>query len=152
MSMADRIAVMADGRVQQIASPVELYRRPHNLFVADFIGTSTLLAGRTSGATFVSDVLGPLPGTPATEVSDAEAHLVVRPESIRIVAESEGLVRGTVADTQFHGGVSTVTVDVAGLAHPFLVSVPGVTVAVRGTSVGLTWAETDAVVVRDELV
>jgi spermidine/putrescine ABC transporter ATP-binding subunit len=151
MSMADRIAVMADGRVQQIASPVELYRRPKNLFVADFIGTSTLVAGRTTGGVFVSAELGALPGTPVPGAEDAEAHLVVRPECVRLVGVGEGLLQGTVADTQFHGGVSTVAVDVAGVGTPFLVSVPGVTVAERGTSVGLAWDAADAVVVRDEL-
>jgi hypothetical protein len=44
-----------------------------------------------------------------------------------------------------------VAVDVEGVGHPFLVSVPGVTVAERGTTVGLVWDAADAVVVRDEL-
>lgn len=48
MSMADRIAVMDQGRVEQVATPVELYKNPGNPFVADFIGTSTLLHGNLS--------------------------------------------------------------------------------------------------------
>jgi spermidine/putrescine ABC transporter ATP-binding subunit len=149
MSMADRIAVMADGRVQQVASPVELYRRPANLFVADFIGTSTLLAGRSTGRAFVSDVLGELPSA-VDDAAAGEAHLVVRPEDVRIVPSGQGVVTGTVADTQFHGGVSTVAVAVSGVDRPFLVSVPGVTVVERGTTVELAWDAQSARVVRDE--
>jgi len=126
MSMADRIAVLAAGRVQQVATPLELYRQPANLFVADFIGTSNLLPG---------------PG-------DGE-HLVVRPEAVRLVAPGEGRLEGTVADTQFQGGTSSVAVDVPGRERPFLVTLPGATEAVRGTSVGLAWE--DAVVVREGL-
>ncbi|GEP39633.1 polyamine-transporting ATPase [Nocardioides psychrotolerans] len=116
MSMADRIAVLAEGRVQQVASPLELYRHPANLFVADFIGTSNLLAGP----------------------SDRE-RLMVRPEDARLVTPGEGTLSGTVLDTQFQGGTSTVAVEVSTLAKPFLVCEPGATAAVRGTEVGLVW-------------
>ena len=126
MSMADRIAVLAAGRVQQVATPLELYRQPANLFVADFIGTSNLLPGPGAGE-----------------------HLVVRPEAVRLVAPGEGRLEGTVADTQFQGGTSSVAVDVPGRERPFLVTLPGATEAVRGTSVGLAWE--DAVVVREGL-
>ena len=52
MTMADRIAVMQAGRIQQIGTPMEIYRRPANLFVAGFFGmpTMNLIAGRLSGA------------------------------------------------------------------------------------------------------
>ena len=45
MSMADRIAVMNVGRIEQLASPAELYERPATRFVADFIGSTNLLDG-----------------------------------------------------------------------------------------------------------
>ncbi|WP_435742050.1 ABC transporter ATP-binding protein [Nocardioides sp. SYSU DS0663] len=149
MSMADRIAVLAEGRVQQVASPLELYRHPANLFVADFIGTSNRLAGTYDGATFAADGFGPLPsGAQRTSVT-GRAHLVVRPEDVRLVAGGAGILEGTVTDTQFQGGTSTVAVDVPGIEAPFLVTEPGSTEAVRGTSVGLVWEH--AVVVGEEL-
>lgn len=150
MSMADRIAVMAEGRVQQIAGPLDLYRRPANLFVADFIGTSNLLPGRVEGGAFVSDEIGVLPTAGATAATGA-GHLVVRPEDVRIVqgADAAGPVFGEVVDVQFKGGSSAVAVTVAGLPRPFLASVPGATSLDRGQRVALNW--TTAVVVADEL-
>ncbi|HET6561902.1 MAG TPA: ABC transporter ATP-binding protein [Marmoricola sp.] len=149
ISMADRIAVMAQGRVQQIATPLDLYRRPANLFVADFIGTSNVLGGRLEGGSFHSDELGALPTAGATGPA-GPAHLVVRPEHVRLLPEPDGAVRGEVVDVQFKGGSSHVVVGVAGLARPFLVSVSGETTVRRGQPVSLDWST--AVVVADELV
>jgi spermidine/putrescine ABC transporter ATP-binding subunit len=156
MSMADRIAVLADGRVQQVASPVEMYRRPANLFVADFIGTSNQFAGKVEGGVFVSDELGPLPATAYETGASRRAQLVVRPEEVRLSlvegadeTHDDAVVRGVVVDVQFKGGSSHVAVDVPGRERPFLVSVPGTTSADRGAQVALSW--TAAVVVPDEL-
>ncbi|MEO6014012.1 MAG: sn-glycerol-3-phosphate ABC transporter ATP-binding protein UgpC [Devosia sp.] len=57
MTMADRIVVMHDGVIEQIGSPLELYDRPANLFVAGFIGSPAmnLLTGKMDGETFVAD-------------------------------------------------------------------------------------------------
>jgi ABC-type Fe3+/spermidine/putrescine transport system ATPase subunit len=127
MSMADRIAVMAEGRVQQVASPLEMYRRPANLFVADFIGTSNLLHDRAE-----------------------EGIVVVRPEDVRVAPGTGGVLDGVVADVQFKGDSSHVAVVVDGLDKPFLVAQPGATDLERGAPVALSW--TTEVVVQDELV
>ncbi len=148
ISMADRIAVMADGRVQQVATPLDLYRRPANLFVADFIGTSNVLAGRLEGGAFRSDELGVVPSAGATGPSGT-AHLVVRPEHVRVLPEPGGAVHGEVVDVVFKGGSSHVIVAVAGLARPFSASVSGETVVRRGQQVSLDWSA--AVAVADEL-
>jgi multiple sugar transport system ATP-binding protein len=57
MTMADRIVVMHDGIIEQIGSPLELYDRPANLFVAGFIGSPAMnmIAGKMEGNTFVAD-------------------------------------------------------------------------------------------------
>jgi spermidine/putrescine transport system ATP-binding protein/putrescine transport system ATP-binding protein len=150
MSMADRIAVMADGRVQQVASPIELYRQPVNHFVADFVGTSNLFIGQLEGGTFQSTELGALPGRGARGRSGS-AYLVIRPEDVRLTAgaEADGPVRGVVSDVQFKGGSSHVAVDVSGLPRPFLASVPGAAAVSRGQSIALDW--TTAVVVPGAL-
>lgn len=149
--MADRIAVLADGRVQQVASPQDLYRRPANLFVADFVGTSNRIPGRLEDGRLVSPELGTLPAGGATAPL-GDCHLVVRPEEVRLATgdDAPGALRGRVADVQFKGGSSHVAVDVPGLDRPFLVSVAGVSTVGRGDAVSLDWDT--AVVVRDELL
>ena len=89
MSMADRIAVMSDGRVEQVDSPVDLYQRPATTFVADFIGTSNAFAGDgIDGGASVAG-LGVLPGHPSTDAVAGAAVLVVRPEDVRLVEAGE---------------------------------------------------------------
>jgi spermidine/putrescine ABC transporter ATP-binding subunit len=153
MSMADRIAVMANGRVQQIATPVELYRNPANLFVADFVGTSNILAGRREGDTFVSDELGAVPaGGPTGRTGPSRAgRLIIRPEDIKVVpaTATPGALDGTVAYVQFKGGSTQVAVDLPGLPRPLLASVAGASALRRGDAVSATWDV--AVVVPDEL-
>lgn len=150
MSMADRLAVLAHGRVQQVATPVETYRRPANLFVADFIGDSNRFAGRVVDGGIHVDSVGLLPGHVVGDVS-GEAHLVVRPEETRLVEAGHGLLDGHVVETQFYGGVSTVAVEVTDHAEPVLCAVSGVSTVERGAAVSLTWNAESAVVVGGSL-
>ncbi len=87
MTMADRIVVMREGRIQQAASPVEVYRRPANAFVADFIGQTNLLP------------LGPgsLLGAALPHLAQEGATASVRPEDIAIRAAGEAPIAATVA-------------------------------------------------------
>ncbi len=149
MSMADRIAVMAAGRVQQVDTPVALYKSPANLFVADFIGTSNLIPGQVLGGVFKSKVVETRLAGPVLEDTQA-AHLVVRPEDVQIGHVQHGEIVGSVIGTQFHGAVSTVVVDVQGLTEkPFVATITGVADFKIGSEVGLSWRQ--CVAVPDEL-
>ncbi|TNC35678.1 ABC transporter ATP-binding protein [Mumia zhuanghuii] len=150
MSMADRLAVLAHGRVQQVATPVEIYRRPANLFVADFIGDGNRFAGRVVDGGIHVDSVGLLPGHLVNDVV-GEAHLVVRPEETRLGAPGAGLLDGRVVETQFYGGVSTVAVEVPDHADPVLCTITGVSTVERGAEVSLTWTSDTAVVVGGTL-
>ncbi len=68
MTMADRIVVLRDGMVEQIGSPLELYDRPRNIFVATFIGSPAmnLLSGIVTGNAVKVDAGGELPLPPGT--------------------------------------------------------------------------------------
>ena len=84
MTMADKIVVMHDGRVEQIGSPLELYDRPDNLFVAGFIGSPAMnmIKGRAEGGVFVAP-----DGTPLPVVAAPEGRPLVygaRPEAITL--------------------------------------------------------------------
>ncbi|MEU4224692.1 ABC transporter ATP-binding protein [Nonomuraea sp. NPDC026600] len=98
LTMSDRIAVMNEGRVLQVGSAQEIYERPANRFVADFIGTSNFLTGRLGpGRTLVVDGLGAI-RIPGTDLPDGtEVHLAVRPENVRIARAENELPTGGVA-------------------------------------------------------
>jgi multiple sugar transport system ATP-binding protein len=107
MTMADRIVVMHAGEVEQIGTPLELYDRPANLFVAGFIGSPAMnfLRGRIEGGHFRAegDILLPLPH-PAGRVNGADVIYGIRPEHLRLSAEgmpaTVQIVEPTGAETQ----------------------------------------------------
>jgi spermidine/putrescine transport system ATP-binding protein/putrescine transport system ATP-binding protein len=146
MSMADRIAVMHHGTVKQVDAPVTLYERPTSLFVARFIGSNDIFAGRATRAGVEVPELGELPAADHGVSSGEEAWLAIRPEHVQVVGHVDGFLTGEVMDTQFYGGVSTLAVAVPGYDHPVLVRQPGATRVERGTSVGLSWDPERAVV------
>ncbi|WP_214106340.1 ABC transporter ATP-binding protein [Acrocarpospora catenulata] len=145
MSLADRIAVMDSGRVEQVDAPVALYERPRTRFVADFIGANNLFPGTVTGGGFEVPGLGPLPCK--TDLPNGTAVLAVRPERIRLGDPGRGAADGTVADVSFYGGISHIAVDVAGHDRKVLVATQGPARITPGAQVGLTWNPDDAVLV-----
>ncbi len=149
MSMADRIAVMASGRVQQLDSPIALYRNPANLFVADFVGSSNLLAGRVAGCDFHSDDFGLVPMS-ANPNGVTGGHLVIRPEDVRVLPSSDSGVPAVVTDIQFHGAASTVILaPTAPGAQLMLAMVTGIAPFQPGDPVSLSWQS--AIAVEDSM-
>ncbi|HSK54834.1 MAG TPA: ABC transporter ATP-binding protein [Jiangellales bacterium] len=122
MTMADTIAVMNAGRIEQMGPPTELYENPLTTFVANFLGQSNLMDGRIEGRdgdTSVASVQGHRLALPTARVHapGADVHLGVRPEKIAIRSahdaataattdRSRNRLEGTVADSSFIG-VST---------------------------------------------
>ncbi len=94
MSMSDQIVVMSKGRIQQMAKPVDMYRRPANPFVADFLGQANLIEAR-AGKTCAEISGGLIPGLSLP--SGGEARLSVRPEDVAIVAHGAGPISARVA-------------------------------------------------------
>jgi len=125
LTMSDRIAVMNDGHIEQLASPWEIYEHPATRFVAGFIGTSNLLTGTASRVTDTEAVVEvgsderivvPLRSVRAGQGDSLE--ITVRPEKIELTAErpvGDGCaVRGTVTEVVYLGtstnfAVSTTT-------------------------------------------
>lgn len=105
-TVCDRIAVMNNGVVQQVAVPMDLFAHPANLFVANFLGTTNQIAGHVDGAAYrlANGRLLPLPAG-----TRAEAKLVLRPQDIVLVGPgavaAEGSLRltGRIADHEFLG-------------------------------------------------
>jgi putative spermidine/putrescine transport system ATP-binding protein len=131
LTMSDRIAVFADGRVEQVGTPVEIYERPTTQFVAGFVGTSNVLAPEL-----------------ARELVGRDETSTIRPEHIRIVtpgnepAADEMHTAATVRDVQYLGAFVRVHTETAGGAR-MVVDVPTAseTLAeiVPGAACTLTW-------------
>jgi multiple sugar transport system ATP-binding protein len=92
MTMGDRVAVMKDGILQQVDTPLALYDRPTNLFVAGFIGSpamNLLQAKPGDGAARIGDYNVPIDREAASRMS-GDITVGVRPEAWRLVGEDEG--------------------------------------------------------------
>jgi spermidine/putrescine ABC transporter ATP-binding subunit len=94
LALSDRIVVMSSGRIEQIGSPREIYERPANAFVADFIGSSNLFEANVVGsygeATLIRTDRGlTLRASSAPPAGAVRVLAMVRPERIRLVAEGE---------------------------------------------------------------
>ena len=114
LSMADRIAVMESGKVQQVAPPPELYEYPRNRFVADFIGKMNLFDGTVSGG--VVNVPG-IGAVPAGDRPDGPIGVAVRPEKVRLhpslpyATQGTVSVQGKVTTLSYHGNETHVFID-----------------------------------------
>ena len=114
LSMSDTVVVMADGQIQQIGTPIDIYNEPKNAFVADFIGESNIIDGvmledkkvRFSSHTFEC-VDG---GYEQNEPVD----VVVRPEDVDVVAPEKGMLTGKVTSVTFKGVHYEIIVDIKG--------------------------------------
>jgi putative spermidine/putrescine transport system ATP-binding protein len=101
LSMADRIAVMNRGRIEQVASPTDIYDCPATLFVNQFVGTTNLLPGMIVGSdaagTDVALSGGVLRAAPATLEKGMNVVVSVRPEQLRLQSQGgSGGLAGTV--------------------------------------------------------
>ena len=113
MTMADTIAIMNQGIIEQMGAPEEMYELPKTAFVANFLGQSNLVEGRISGeenGNLIVDVPGGHPvRVMKSRATDHVGKIVVgvRPEKMWVVAnpneELENSVRGTVIDVSFSG-------------------------------------------------
>ena len=114
LSMSDTIVVIADGEIQQIGTPTDIYNEPKNAFVADFIGESNIIDGimledqkvRFSSHTF-DCVDG---GFDKNEPVD----VVVRPEDVDVVPVEQGMLTGKVSSVTFKGVHYEIIVDIKG--------------------------------------
>ncbi|EHS53686.1 ABC transporter related protein [Rhizobium sp. PDO1-076] len=112
MTMADTVVVMNGGKIRQAASPIEIYRKPADRFVADFIGSTNLLPLSVQGSQTL--VLGQSVSGIAPPAGQSSCSLSVRPEDIRLSAPGEGRLTGRVTFIRDLGGTIETFLDVAG--------------------------------------
>jgi multiple sugar transport system ATP-binding protein len=127
MTMGDRVAVLKDGVLQQVDTPLNLYDRPVNLFVAGFIGSpamNLLKAHAADGAARIGDYTVPIDRAAASKMS-GEITVGVRPESWRMVTRSEGGLPVNVAVVEELGADAYIygTCDVEGAPNEVVIRI-----------------------------
>jgi spermidine/putrescine transport system ATP-binding protein len=167
LTMSDRIAVMSEGRVEQIGSAEDVYERPTTPFVAGFIGVSNLMPGVVSSAGGDRGKVRLDSGVEVEVATDGlregeRCHAVVRPEKLRIsLAGEDGpagpaapAVEGVVESSVFLGTSTQIIVRLSGDV-PIAVLVPNADEAERqrlpggGARVELNWSPEHTHLVRD---
>ena len=88
LSIADRVGVMRNGLLEQIAAPSELYDRPNTAFVAEFVGLTNPIPGKVSGGTI--EILGAKVQVLSGSVTSGAGIALVRPESLSVEAHKSG--------------------------------------------------------------
>ncbi|OLP45789.1 ABC transporter ATP-binding protein [Rhizobium oryziradicis] len=140
MTLADRIVVLSAGRIEQVGAPLELYERPANLFVAQFIGSPamnilpvTILEGGANTRIALRDksiVSIPI-ATDAAEAGKA-GSFGVRPEDLFIATDGPSLFEGTVSLVEALGEVTMLYVDGPVEGQPVVVKLPGIATITKG--------------------
>lgn len=125
LSMADRVAVFNDGKVMQIGTPEEIYRRPKSRFVADFVGSSNVL-----------------PPDFVQRHSGQRRWASLRPEKISLVPSANGAACGTVISRSFLGATNRYGVVLDGV-RLHVVAPAGEAVPEEGTQVAISWNPAD---------
>jgi spermidine/putrescine transport system ATP-binding protein len=154
MSMADRIAVMNLGRIEQLGTPFEIYRRPTSRFVADFIGDANFLDVNVDGDVAVLADGTRMPCEGGTQ--SGAAALMVRPESLRVGSVGgapANAIRGRAVQSSFLGTRIRVAVETRCSFTPLLVALHGETVASvpqEDTEVAVWWDAADAILLPAE--
>jgi spermidine/putrescine transport system ATP-binding protein len=162
LTMSDRIAVMNRGRVEQVASPEEVYNRPATTFVAGFIGVSNLMPATVTGSGEIKLDQGQTIATATAGFSPGDrCHAVVRPEKLRVDLGENGRaagvrprVEGVVASSLYLGTATQIAVDL-GEGVRMTVLVPNADEAERqrlpggGARVALSWEPEHMHLVRE---
>jgi ABC-type Fe3+/spermidine/putrescine transport system ATPase subunit len=114
-ALADRIAVLHEGRLEQVGTASDLYENPATLFVATFVGRASVLRGVMTGAGRVRLEAGTeWPVSSPVSLAEGQAvHVVVRPEALRF--SRDGGLAGTVTECRYTGARSFYHVDVRGV-------------------------------------
>jgi len=108
-SVADRIAVVSAGRIEQVDSPVNLYKKPANRFVASFLGFQNMVEGVVQGNGGVETPLGIIPIKDPLPASGQNVTILIRPEAAHLMgsqdpaAADELVVMAQVKDVRFQG-------------------------------------------------
>jgi len=145
LALSDRIVVLDQGRVEQIGTPDEIYRRPATPFTARFVGDANVLpidVVERNGSRATIDLAGHRLAAPCEAALPlGPGWLVVRPEVVRLRAVAPEIMRGIVRDVAFRGSGFACQLDVEGLSEPVKAELSAESGAPPelGSAVGIAW-------------
>jgi spermidine/putrescine transport system ATP-binding protein len=151
MTMADTIAVMNAGKIEQLGTPAELYESPRTAFVAGFLGISNLLDGTVEGeAVRLTD--GSTVRVPAAAGRSGDISIGIRPEKVRLGAQEENHLAGEVRESAYIGVSTQYIVDTAAGAITLYVqnTEAGAPSVQPGDQVTLSWSPDATFVVESQ--
>jgi len=157
MTLADRIVVLSAGRIEQVGSPLELYTKPANLFVAQFIGSpamnilpATVLRSGSEPTIQLTDKYEvSLPIPLGDEQQGKSVSFGVRPEDLEICDEVNSILSGEISFIEALGEVTMLYVSVANNLEPIVAKLPGILSLQKGDHVAFR-AEADKLHLFDE--
>ncbi len=143
MTLADRIVVLSAGWIEQVGAPLDLYERPQNLFVAQFIGSPAMNiipvtiaeTGETTVVTLGDGRTVRVPITTDAAEKGKPASFGVRPEDLAISADGDFLFEGRVAIVEALGEVTLLYVEGLTEQEPLIAKLPGISDTKKGDSV-----------------
>ncbi|MEL6734681.1 MAG: sn-glycerol-3-phosphate ABC transporter ATP-binding protein UgpC [Pseudomonadota bacterium] len=146
MTLADRIVVLSAGRIEQVGAPIELYERPANLFVAQFIGSPAMnivdatvtSTGSKTGVQLANGSKVSVPIKSPVELKGASVKLGFRPEDMTLAKGKSALISGAVSLVESLGEVTNIYADIAEGEPPVVVKVPGSVEHKRGDTVSFS--------------
>ncbi|CAN5611501.1 ABC transporter ATP-binding protein [soil metagenome] len=161
LTMSDRVAVMCDGELVQIGAPDEIYARPRNRFVSEFLGTSNLFEGTVQARDGIDGavielqangirVAGSLPDSVAPPAIGSKVLLAVRPEKLRLLqrgtATGHNQIAATLRARIFRGVYTVCELDVPGHSGACVAYVQAVDSRLTvGSAVDISWDDADAI-------
>jgi ABC-type Fe3+/spermidine/putrescine transport system ATPase subunit len=135
-TLAHRVVVMNAGKVEQIAPPQEIYRRPASVFVARFLGLNNLFTGEIRPGERQADT--PIGRLPVNGDLHGKVTVLLRPDMVSLDGQGDCRLHGVLAQATFRGGVSRAVITVDG--HPLTFDFPSTVVLPQpGEPVTLTF-------------
>ena len=149
MTMADQIAVMNHGRIEQLGTPTELYETPATAFVAGFLGVSNLISGTVSGTDTVQLRRGPEVRVRADALAGRTGEVAIRPEKIALGQGQANALDGTIVEEAYVGVATQYIVETnCGRLTVYRQNAsPGLNGAAAGQRLTLSWSPESTFVV-----
>ena len=152
--MADRIAILKDGKLLQCDSPHEVYERPNSRFVAEFIGVMNFIPGKLVDGSVVASDGTKFKGSHAAAIHEGAAVAAVRPERINLFPKTaENTLKGIVEAKAYHGQDMQIHLRTTLSNKPFLARVTADAMDKRPLNIGdeieVGWAKADTRIFTD---